>query len=76
MGRSRRDRSLGDLSPREEEILALMAQGLSNAGIARKLTLGIRTVESHVSSIFTKLGLIPQADDERRVLAVIRKLRG
>ncbi len=75
MGRSRRNQGLVDLSPREEEILSLMAQGLSNAGIARRLTLGIRTVESHVSSIFTKLGLIPQADDERRVLAVIRKLR-
>jgi DNA-binding NarL/FixJ family response regulator len=75
IGRSQRDRVLTDLSQREEEILALMAQGLSNSGIARRLTLGIRTVESHVSSIFTKLGLIPQADDERRVLAVLQKLR-
>jgi len=76
IGRSQRDRGLSDLSPREEEILSLMAQGLSNSGIARRLTLGIRTVESHVSSIFTKLGLFPQADDERRVLAVIQNLRG
>ncbi|HXB50748.1 MAG TPA: response regulator transcription factor [Streptosporangiaceae bacterium] len=75
IGRSQRDRVLTDLSQRQEEILSLMAQGLSNSGIARRLTLGIRTVESHVSSIFTKLGLIPQADDERRVLAVLQKLR-
>jgi DNA-binding NarL/FixJ family response regulator len=74
--RSRRGRELSELSPREEEVLSLMAQGLSNAGIARRLTLGVRTVESHVSSIFTKLGLLPEANDERRVLAVIQKLRG
>jgi DNA-binding NarL/FixJ family response regulator len=76
IGRSQRARGLSDLTAREEEILSLMAQGLSNSGIARRLTVGIRTVESHVSSIFTKLGLIPQADDERRVLAVIQNLRG
>jgi DNA-binding NarL/FixJ family response regulator len=76
IGRSQRDRGLTNLSPREEEILSLMAQGLSNSGIAHRLTLGIRTIESHVSSIFTKLSLFPQADDERRVMAVIQKLRG
>lgn len=76
ISRSQRNRGLSGLSPREEEILSLMAQGLSNSGIARRLTLSIRTVESHVSSIFTKLGLFPQADDERRVLAVIQNLRG
>jgi DNA-binding NarL/FixJ family response regulator len=76
IGRSQRDRGTNDLSSREEEILSLMAQGLSNSGIARRLTLSIRTVESHVGSIFTKLGLLPQEDDERRVLAVIQHLRG
>jgi len=76
IGRSHREGGLRDLSPREQEILSLMAQGLSNSGIARRLTLGIRTVESHVSSIFTKLGLLPEADDERRVIAVIQNLRG
>jgi DNA-binding NarL/FixJ family response regulator len=76
IGRSHRDGGLANLSPREEEVLALMAQGLSNSGMARRLTLGIRTVESHVSSVFTKLGLLPEADDERRVLAVIQSLRG
>ena len=76
IGRSHLNGSLTTLSPREEEILSLMAQGLPNSGIASRLTLGIRTVESHVSSIFTKLGLFPEAGDERRVLAVIQHLRG
>lgn len=76
MGRSRREGGLDRLSPREREILSLMAEGLSNTGIARHLTVAVRTVESHVGSIFTKLGLLPELVEERRVLAVIEYLRG
>ncbi|MHB1534604.1 MAG: response regulator [Acidimicrobiales bacterium] len=76
MGRSQRAGSLDRLSRRESEILSLMAEGLSNAAMARQLSVGLRTVESHVGSIFTKLGLLPDLHDERRVLAVIQYLRG
>lgn len=76
MGRSRREGGLDRLSPRESEILSLMAEGLSNAGIARRLTVTVRTVESHVGSIFTKLSLLAGFDEERRVQAVIEYLRG
>jgi DNA-binding NarL/FixJ family response regulator len=76
MTRSGRHGGLARLSVRENEILSSMAEGLSNAAIARRLTLGIRTVESHVGNIFTKLDLLPDLDDDRRVLAVIQHLRG
>ena len=75
MNRSTRDGGLDALTPREREILALMAEGLTNPGIGRRLHLSPRTVESHVGSIFSKLGLLPLADDERRVLAVVTHLR-
>lgn len=75
MGHSRRTGGLERLSAREVEILALMAHGLSNPGIAQRLTVGIRTVESHVASIFTKLDLRPGPTEERRVLAVVEYLR-
>lgn len=75
MNRSSRDGGLTALTPREHEILALMAEGLTNPGIGRRLHLSPRTIESHVGSIFTKLRLLPLADDERRVLAVITHLR-
>jgi DNA-binding NarL/FixJ family response regulator len=69
-GRRRND-PLGALSPREREVLALMAEGRSNAGIARRLWLTEGTVEKHVRSILTKLDLPEEADDHRRVRAVI-----
>ena len=67
----RRDDPLEALSPREREVLALMAEGLSNAGIARRLFVSEGTVEKHVHSILPKLRIRESADDHRRVLAVI-----
>lgn len=66
---------LAVLTERERRVLALMAQGLSNRGLARELYLSAKTVEAHVGSIFTKLDLAPDADDHRRVLAVLAFLR-
>jgi DNA-binding NarL/FixJ family response regulator len=63
-----------ELTPREGEVLALMAEGLSNAGIAQRLVITEGAVEKHVTSIFTKLGLEPAQTDHRRVLAVLRYL--
>lgn len=74
--RSRRTGGLDLLSSRQTEVLSCMAEGLSNTGIARRLVLGGRTVESHVGAIFTKLGLLGDPEDDRRVLAVIQYLRG
>jgi DNA-binding NarL/FixJ family response regulator len=65
---------LGDISPRESEVLALMAEGRSNAGIARALSVTSATVEKHVHSIFMKLRLPQAEDDHRRVLAVVAYL--
>jgi DNA-binding NarL/FixJ family response regulator len=64
------------LTPREGEVLALMAEGLSNAGIAQRLVITESAVEKHVSSIFAKLRLEPAETDHRRVLAVLRYLEG
>lgn len=69
-----RDRT-ATLSAREQEVLALMAEGRSNAAIAARLFLTDKTVESHVRSIFARLALPPAADDHRRVLAVLAHLR-
>jgi DNA-binding NarL/FixJ family response regulator len=67
---------LDGLSPREREVLALMAEGRSNVAIAQKLVITDGAVEKHVSGIFTKLGLPPSEADHRRVLAVLAWLRG
>ena len=64
------------LTPREREVLALMAEGRSNAGIAKELVLTVGAVEKHVASILQKLRLSPSEGDHRRVLAVVTYLRG
>jgi DNA-binding NarL/FixJ family response regulator len=73
-GASRRTDDLAELSPREREVLGLMAEGRSNAAIASELVVSGRAVEKHVANIFTKLGLLPSDSDHRRVLAVLRYL--
>ena len=70
------DDPLGELTPREREVLALMAEGRSNAGIARRLWVTEGTVAKHVHSILAKLRLPEADDDHRRVLAVVTFLRG
>jgi DNA-binding NarL/FixJ family response regulator len=75
LGRRRAHDPLEELTPREREILALMAEGRSNRGICQKLFLSPKTVESHVHNIFSKLGITAAADDHRRVLAVLTYLR-
>jgi DNA-binding NarL/FixJ family response regulator len=76
LGRRRRGNPLEALSPREREVLALMAEGRSNAAIAAELVVTDGAVEKHVSNIFAKLGLPATASDHRRVLAVLTYLRG
>jgi len=71
VGRRRDGDPLSELSPREREVLELMAEGLSNGGICRRLYLSPQTVETHVTSIFGKLGRMPAPDEHRRVLAVL-----
>jgi DNA-binding NarL/FixJ family response regulator len=75
VGRRRGDEPLADLTPREREVLELMAEGRSNEGIARRMVVTERAVEKHVTSIFVKLRLPPATDDHRRVLAVLTYLR-
>ena len=70
-----RNQGLHRLTARQREVLALMAQGRSNASIARALTITERAVIQHASNIYDQLGLPPNDDDHRRVLAVIRYLR-
>ena len=74
LARTRRRDPLDRLSPREREVLALMAEGRTNAAIARELVVSDGAVEKHVSNIFTKLDLPPTEHDHRRVLAVLRWL--
>jgi DNA-binding NarL/FixJ family response regulator len=75
VGRRREGDPLEELTPREREVLELMAQGLSNRGICEKLVVSPKTIETHVNSIFWKLGLMPAPDEHRRVLAVLAFLR-
>jgi DNA-binding NarL/FixJ family response regulator/class 3 adenylate cyclase len=75
LGRPRRHSPLDELTPREREILGLMAEGRSNQGIAEQLVLELKTVEGHVGQIFGKLGLEPSIGEHRRVLAVLQFLR-
>jgi DNA-binding NarL/FixJ family response regulator len=75
LARHRSDDPLADLTPREREVLELMATGSSNQGIADRLVISLRAAEKYVSSIFTKLGLPSTPSDSRRVLAVLLFLR-
>jgi DNA-binding NarL/FixJ family response regulator len=75
VGRRRREDPLADLTPREREVLELMAEGRSNQAIAQRLVVTERAVEKHVTSIFQKLRLPASEDDHRRVLAVLMFLR-
>jgi DNA-binding NarL/FixJ family response regulator len=74
LGAGRHARGLAALTAREREVLSLMAEGRSNAGIAEVLVISAGVVEKHVASIFAKLGLPPAEGDNRRVLAVLRYL--
>jgi DNA-binding NarL/FixJ family response regulator len=74
LARNADDDALGALSPRERQVLELMAGGRSNAAIAQQLVITERAVAKHTSSIFLKLGLQPSEDDNRRVLAVLAYL--
>jgi DNA-binding NarL/FixJ family response regulator len=76
VGRRRRDDPLDELTPREREVLELMAEGRSNQAISERMFVTMRAVEKHVTSIFAKLRLPADAGDHRRVLAVLAYLRG
>ena len=71
LGRLRGQDPLAELSPREREVLELMAEGRSNQGIAERLVISERAVQKHATNIFRKLGLTESSDDHRRVLAVL-----
>jgi DNA-binding NarL/FixJ family response regulator len=75
-GASRRSSALDTLTPREREVLALMAEGRSNQTIAEMFVVSERAVEKHIANIFTKLDLPPSEQGHRRVLAVLRYLKG
>ena len=75
VGRARREDPLEQLTPREREVLELMAEGRSNTAIAEQMVVTERAVEKHVTWIFGKLGLPPAPEDHRRVLAVLTFLR-
>jgi DNA-binding NarL/FixJ family response regulator len=75
LGRRRREDPLDALTPREREVLALMAEGYSNSAIAAKLVVTERAVEKHVTNVFSKLGFGSEPDHHRRVLAVLTFVR-
>ncbi len=75
LARARQRDPLDDLTPREREVLELMAEGRTNPAIARHLVVSDKAVEKHVGNIFAKLGLAPADDDHRRVLAVLRWMK-
>jgi DNA-binding NarL/FixJ family response regulator len=75
VGRKRKASPLDGLTPRERQVLALIAQGLSNAGIAHELVVTVAAIERHVTGIFDKLGLNSSPEAHRRVLAVLTYLR-
>ena len=75
VGRRRKADPLDELTPREREVLGLMAEGRSNEAISKRLFITLRAVEKHVTSIFSKLGLTATPADHRRVLAVLAFLR-
>ena len=75
VGRRRRSSPLDSLTKRETEVLSLIAEGYSNAGVARELVVTVAAVERHVTSIFDKLGLHQSPDQHRRVLAVLNYLQ-
>lgn len=74
MARHRPDDPAAGLSPREREVLGLMAEGRSNRAIGHELVISDGAVEKHIGNIFTKLGLLPSSEDHRRVLAVLTYL--
>ncbi len=76
VGRRRAHNPMDDLTERERDVLAVMAEGRSNQAICERLHLSPKTVEAYVRGVFTKLGLYQGADDNRRVLAVLTFLRG
>jgi DNA-binding NarL/FixJ family response regulator len=69
-----RDEQVGRLTPREREVLALMAEGRSNAAVAARLVVSEKAVSKHIANIFMKLDLVPSDDDNRRVMAVLTYL--
>jgi DNA-binding NarL/FixJ family response regulator len=76
VGRKRKTSPLDHLTPRERQVLAQIAEGRFNGGIARELTVTVAAVERHVTGIFDKLGLHQSPDQHRRILAVLTYLQG
>jgi DNA-binding NarL/FixJ family response regulator len=76
VGRKRRNSPIDDLTKREREVLSLIAEGRSNAGVAEELVVSVAAIERHVTNIFDKLGLRQSPERHRRVLAVLSYLQG
>ena len=74
LARHAREKPMASLTPREREVLGLMAEGRTNVGIASRMVITEKAVAKHINNIFTKLGLFPAEDDNRRVLAVLAYL--